>query len=75
MQVVFLCTFQIFIKPKLSEPIFSEVFIGSSYTSGCIYIHPSLPMEEFNTLYLASLLHRANIEGKSIFLLVEFNQS
>lgn len=60
---------------KTLESVFVEVISGTKKRSivGCIYKHPCLPMNEFNTLFLAPLLHKANVEGKAIFLLGDFN--
>ena len=60
---------------KTLESVFIEVISGNMKRSiiGCIYKHPCLPIGEFNTLFLAPLLHKANTEGKAIFLLGDFN--
>ena len=40
---------------------------------GCIYRHPSMDLNEFNSNYLNELLNTVSKENKSIFLLGDFN--
>ena len=40
---------------------------------GCIYKHPSMDLNDFNTNYLNNLLDKVSKEQKSVFLLVDFN--
>jgi hypothetical protein len=44
--------------PKILESVFVEIFHNKKKCTivGTIYRHPSLPMEEFNSIYLAPLL-------------------
>ena len=40
---------------------------------GCIYKHPSMDLNDFNTNFLNSLLDKVSKEQKSLFLLGDFN--
>ena len=45
----------------------------SSIIIGCIYKHPSMDLNDFNTNYLNNLLDKVSKEQKSVFLLGDFN--
>ena len=45
----------------------------SNIITGCIYKHPSMCLNDFNTNYLNNLLDKVSKEQKSVFLLGDFN--
>ena len=45
----------------------------SNIIIGCIYKHPSMDLNDFNTNYLNNLLDKVSKEQKSVFLLGDFN--
>ena len=45
----------------------------SNIVVGCIYKHPSLPLCEFNSVFLKPLLNKMNLENKTLILMGDFN--
>ena len=45
----------------------------SNIITGCIYKHPSMNLNDFDTKYLNNLLDKISKEQKSVFLLGNFN--
>ena len=62
-------------KSNKLESTFIEVFNPkkSNIIIGCIYKHPSMDLNDFNTNYLNNLLDKVSKEQKSVFLLGDFN--
>ena len=62
-------------KSKELESKFIEIIQSKdkNILVGCIYRHPSMSVEEFNTDFLSPLLVKASSENKQIFLLGDFN--
>ena len=60
---------------KLLESTFIELTPNKqcNIIVGCVYKHPSLPINDFNNLYLSPLLNLAKLEGKKIILLGDLN--
>ena len=40
---------------------------------GCIYKHPCMKIDEFNSSFLTPLLYKLSFENKDIFLMGDFN--
>ena len=62
-------------KEKLLESKFIEVLSGSNKNTivGCIYKHPGLTTQDFNSHFLQPLIDKLAIENKNIVLLGDFN--
>ena len=62
-------------KPRQLESIFIEIIdtAGKNTIVGCIYRHPCMPVSEFNTIYLDTLLEKLSFENKNIILMGDFN--
>ena len=62
-------------KPKELESTFIEItnLRKKNTLIGCIYKHPSMPVEEFNEIYLSPLLRKITSENKNIYLTGDFN--
>ena len=59
----------------MNESIFIDILNPkrSNIITGCIYKHPSMNLNDFNTKYLNNLLDKISKEQKSVFLLGNFN--
>ena len=59
----------------MNESIFIDILNPkrSNIITGCIYKHPSMNLNDFNTKYLNNLLDKISKEQKSDFLLGNFN--
>ena len=71
-------------KPRLDLNIYKSNELESTFIEilnpkksniiiGCIYKHPSMDLNDFNTNYLNNLLDKVSKEQKSVFLLGDFN--
>jgi len=61
--------------PKFLESTFVEISKEnkSNIVVGCIYKHPSLPVSEFNSVFLPTLLNKTSLEKKTLILMRDFN--
>ena len=66
---------KIFYKPKQLESVFVEICNRNkkNLIIGCIYRHPSMDLNLFNTDFLSSLLHKLDNENKQLSLIGDFN--
>ena len=64
----------VYVSEKL-ESVFVEIIKkdGKNIIIGCIYRHPSMGIEDFNTNYLNNVLNKISTENKNIFLCGDFN--
>ena len=65
----------VFCKDKELESKFIEIKRANDkdIIVGCIYRHPLMSMDEFNSDYLNPLLNKASMENKLLFLVGDFN--
>ena len=66
---------QLLYSPKLLEATFVELKYSSSTNVivGCIYRHPCMSLDEFNTKFFSPLLERISRENKVLTLMGDFN--